>query len=403
MKISLMRMLDYWLGRPLCFLFSAWNFIFRLPFATSKNNPPRKILFIKLSELGAIILAYPLINKIKTEYPQAKLYCLTFRKNEGVFKILGNIIPEENVIFIRDNSLVAFIFDVFKFLSRARREKVDIVFDLEFFSRCSAILAYFCGASKRIGFSRYTFEGLYRGRLVTHNIQYNPLAHISRNYLSMSQVVIDKKKNSPELSSAIKEEEFVFPDYLSNEQARQALLKKLNAAGVAFPAEIFLLNAGEGMLPLREWPLENFIEVSSKIINNEKKYLVLIGSDGAFKKAEEIFRAVNSYRCINLVGKTSLEELMELFCLSEGLISNDCGLAHLAMLTPIKKFIIFGPESPQVFGPLGKNNHIFYSGWPCSPCLSVLNHRSSLCRDNLCLKAIKADGVSRAILQQLSS
>ena len=61
--------------------------------------------------------------------------------------------------------------------------------------------------------------------------------------------------------------------------------------------------------------------------------------------------AISNSRCMDFTGKTSLEELMELFLISEALISNDCGLVHLAMLTKIKKFILFGPESPQVFGP----------------------------------------------------
>ena len=66
---------------------------------------------------------------------------------------------------------------------------------------------------------------------------------------------------------------------------------------------------------------------------------------------------------------------------------------HLAMLTPIHKIVLFGPETPQSFAPRGKNMHIVYSYWPCSPCLSVLNHRNSDCTDNICLKSLKAQKV----------
>jgi ADP-heptose:LPS heptosyltransferase len=91
---------------------------------------------------------------------------------------------------------------------------------------------------------------------------------------------------------------------------------------------------------------------------------------------------------------------MELFLVSEALISNDCGLAHLAALTPVKKFILFGPESPDVFGPLAGECYPVYSGRDCSPCLSVFSHRSCACEDNLCLKAIKPADVYGLIMEK---
>jgi ADP-heptose:LPS heptosyltransferase len=114
-----------------------------------------------------------------------------------------------------------------------------------------------------------------------------------------------------------------------------------------------------------------------------------------------LLEKVQSPRCVSMLSQTALDELLELFSLSEVLISNDCGLAHLGMLTPLKKFIIFGPESPRIFGPLGDNNWVFYSHWPCSPCLSVLNHRDSRCSDNICLKAITPEEVYKAVMQQV--
>ena len=50
-----------------------------------------------------------------------------------------------------------------------------------------------------------------------------------------------------------------------------------------------------------------------------------------------------------------------------------------------------------VYGPLGENTWIIYSGLPCSPCLSVFNHRNSICKDNKCLKKIKPNEVYELI------
>jgi len=114
------------------------------------------------------------------------------------------------------------------------------------------------------------------------------------------------------------------------------------------------LNAGEGLLPLREWPLENFIALAKKLLEEFDSTIIFVGTDGAKRKAQELLKSLNSSRCMDLTGRTTLEELMTIFDIAEALISNDCGLVHLAMLTPIKKFIFFGPESPKVLAPWEK-------------------------------------------------
>jgi len=402
MNVAQARKIDRWVGVPLCFLASIAHRV-RQPFRMHRQQedaPVRKIAFIKLSELGAIILAYPLVRKIKKEYPEAELFFVTFARNKGVFSVQGALIPEKNILSIRE-TMRAFTVDILKAINRLRRERIDIVFDLEFFSRISALFAYLTGARKRVGFYRYTFEGLYRGGLLTHGVQYNPLCHIARNYLSFSQAAAGASKTTPELAGASDDADIVFPRYASDAATKTRLLGKLRERG-ASPEKykIFLLNPGEGVLPLREWPFDNFIVLSKLILKDEGSCIVLVGTDGAADKAGALQEQIRNGRCVNMLNQTTLGELLELFSLAEALISNDCGLAHLGMLTPLKKFIIFGPESPQVFGPLGGNNWVFYSHWPCSPCLSVFNHRDSRCRDNVCLKAISPEAVYRALVQQ---
>lgn len=403
MNIETMRFVDYWVGVPLCFLLSILNHILKiLGFRSQRKDIPQKILFIKLSELGAIVLAYPLMRRVKEQYHTAELFFVTFQKGKNIFELLGEIVPDKNILTIREDSIWLFALDTLKVIKKLRREKIDVVFDLDFFSRFTAILAYLIRADKSIGFHHYTFEGLYRGSLFTHKIQYNPLLHVSKSYLSMSQVIIKEMKDTPELEEKTDDSQISFPKYISKIETKERVFKKLKELGIDKESKLFLLNPGEGMLPLREWPLDNFIQLSEWLLEDKKNYVVIIGTGGATKKGEAIVRALNNSRCVDFIEQTSLEELAELFDISVALISNDCGLAHLAMLTSIKKFIIFGPESPQVFGPLGDNNWIIYSDWPCSPCLSVLNNRKSACSDNRCLKIIKPDDVYELIKKSLA-
>lgn len=373
----------------MCFLLSGLNYILRIT-RPNKNriDAPKKILFIKFSELGAIILSYPLLKSIKERYPGAELFFIVFYRNRFVFKLLKDIIPDKHILCIREE-LGLFILDTLRAIKRLRKEKIDIVFDLEFFSRFSALFSYLTGAKKRIGFYAYAFEGLYRGNFLTHKAQYNPLSHITRNYLSLKQKMEEAVKSVPGLEEKINEHEITFPDYQIDLKEKEKILNKLSALGIKKENKLFLINPGEGVLPLREWPLDYFVALAGLILEDENNFIVFVGTQGAMNKTKIASRLLNNLRCMNLVDKIELPELMELFYLSEALISNDCGLAHLAMLTPVRKFIIYGPESPQIFGQLGKNNWLLYSNWPCSPCLSALNHRNSACRDNVCLKVIK--------------
>jgi ADP-heptose:LPS heptosyltransferase len=398
MNIAGARKIDYWIGLPLCFFLSILNHISSaLTIVKKENSPAKRIAIIKLSELGAIVLAYPFLNSLKNNYPSSELFFVTFDRNKSIFRFLNDLIPKENVYGIRE-SPVYFVPDILRAILKLRKEKIDTIFDLEFFSRLSAIFSFLTGAKKRIGFYGYAFEGLYRGNLLTHKLQYNPLNHIARNYLSLSQLVKLDKKDTPQIEEYVNCDGLDFPQYALEANKRDKLTLKLKDLGVE-PGrnKLFLINPGEGVLALREWPIDNFIRLIRLILKDNNNRIILIGVEGASRKAKIILEAIDNPNCVSLANQTELEELLGIFSLADILISNDCGLAHLAMLSRIKKIVIFGPESPQVFSPLGKNSRIVYSNWPCSPCLSVLNHRNSDCRDNLCLKAITPESVFNLI------
>jgi hypothetical protein len=65
-------------------------------------------------------------------------------------------------------------------------------------------------------------------------------------------------------------------------------------------------------------------------------------------------------------------------------------------------FVIFGPETPRLYGSLGNSTPI-YAGLACSPCVSASNHRKTPCIDNVCLQVITPQQVLDAITPVLES
>lgn len=54
--------------------------------------------------------------------------------------------------------------------------------------------------------------------------------------------------------------------------------------------------------------------------------------------------------------------------------------------------VLFGPETPRLFGPLGAA-HVVYQDLACSPCVNVFNHRFSPRDNNVCMTSISVETV----------
>lgn len=395
---DLFRAIDRWVGIPLCAFFSLFAPLKWLWIRVFPPRPFKKILIIKLIEIGAVVHAYPFLKKIQEDYPAAEIYILTFSKNREIFNLFSRSLKIKEIITINEEGLWHLTADLWQTIWRVVVLRPCLTVDLEFFSRASALLSFFSGAPKTVGFYAYGFEGLYRGDFLSHKVAYNPLVHTSVNYLSLAQALKEPFKNSPEAYQFIDRSSLSFPVYTHDPQVRQSL----SIFNLPQNKCIFLMNMGEGNIPLREWPLENFKRVAEEILKDSQNVVLLVGAQSGQQKAQDLMEELEHERLLNYCGKTSLLQLMEIFMLSHALIANDGGLGHLAMMTSIKKYILYGPETPQVFSPLGPHTHVFYSHWPCSPCLSALNHRYSACRDNQCLKAIKPDEVIKIVLANQS-
>ena len=104
--------------------------------------------------------------------------------------------------------------------------------------------------------------------------------------------------------------------------------------------------------------------------------------------------AHNSPNIIDLTGKTkNIYELIHVIQTGDIFLTNDSGPAHFASLTDAITLTLFGPEIPDLYGPLSKHGISLYSHFLCSPCLTARNHRHTICRDNKCLQAITPEEV----------
>ena len=147
-------------------------------------------------------------------------------------------------------------------------------------------------------------------------------------------------------------------------------------------------NASE-LLIQRRWPQEHFTQLIKMILDKSPRALVLITGDPREREeAQKLKEMIGDERCVNFAGKVTFAQLPVLYSVSEIMVTNDSGPPHFAAITEMPTYVIFGPETPALYGSLGKTTPI-YAGLACSPCVSASNHRKTACRDNVCLKVIK--------------
>ncbi len=395
MKVTSMQTVDRWLGVPLCFVLTCARVLGSWFRSSTIPHPPRRILFMEISEMGSMVLAYPLFCKTMELFPEAELYFLTFRQNRHAIDILG-VIPEENVLTIDGERSFRFMTSTIGVLRTLRKKKMDVILDMELFARFTASLSWLSRAGARIGFFRFHNEGLYRGDLLTHRVQYNPHIHTAYNLLNLIHAFTSPLEERPHTKMPLDKGDLPIPAYKAPEEERNTVRDRIGAQAPEGPAgkRLILLNPNASdLIPLRRWPLDNYSALARRLLASDDRLVLITGTEAEHDQAELITRAVDSPRCINFAGRTTFTELLALYSISDVLVTNDSGPVHFSSLTGIRTLALFGPETPDLYGPLGKNCRVAYARYACSPCVSAFNHRRSPCSDNRCLQAITVDRV----------
>jgi len=387
-----MRAIDYWLGVPLCFLLT----VLTAPFRRAWTRPaPRRVLFIELSEMGSTILADPAM-RLAGKLWGADLYFLIFAGNAASLALLQTV-PKDNVFTIREDSLATVVADTVRFLGWARQRGIDTVFDLELFSRYTALLTALSGAANRVGFYRFHNEGLYRGELLTHRVAFNPHQHIAKNFIALVQAAASPAEEVPYTKTQIGDDAIALTRVTIADDAAAAMRRRVVELAPAFEPQrhrLVLINPNASdLLPQRRWPPAHFAKAMRTILDRWPDVVILItGAPGDALLAGKLRAAVEDPRVVDFTGRTALAELPALYAISSLMVTNDSGPGHFAAITELPTIVLFGPETPRLYGPLG-NARALTANLACSPCVSAANHRRTACNDPKCMAAISPEQV----------
>jgi len=125
----------------------------------------------------------------------------------------------------------------------------------------------------------------------------------------------------------------------------------------------------------KRWPAEHFARLAAQL----RLPVVLLGSGKEAALCAEITALAQVQRlgaCINLAGRTSLDQALAVIASAKAMVSNDSGLMHVAAAFGVPQVAIFGSSSPLHTPPLSdkaqvlwlKNDAGYQPPLDCAPC-----------------------------------
>lgn len=375
MKTETMRIIDRYVGTPLCIVL-AWlsGLLVRKP----KSDT---VVICKFFGIGSMCLSYPLIYELKKQ--GVRVVYLTFTSNKPMVNFLG----VDRCLTINPKSILTFGFDVFRVIWQLRQIRPTGFLNLEFFSQFAAIMSVLSGAPVRAGFH---ILHLSVGKLYTHKINLNVYRSVSENYLNVGL-----------LSRLIPS--FEAPEIYPNTFHSPAITK--------LPLDILKRNilinteSSDTIWELKSWGNHKWSRLIELLqVKYPDHSLVLIGTSSVEEAHKEIIAGLKqNTNVVNAAGCTSFDEVVNLIKGTDLLISVDSGPQHISALLKRPTIVLFGPETPVLFGHQLPWVRSIHKNLMCSPCLAIYGAKKSVldCQDNQCMKQIEPADVMTFVTEFL--
>jgi heptosyltransferase-2 len=121
--------------------------------------------------------------------------------------------------------------------------------------------------------------------------------------------------------------------------------------------------------------------------------VVVTGGKSEVATGEEVCAGLPREKCVNLCGKTDLQELMMLIRFSRFMICNDSGIMHLGAALDKPGIAVFGSTDPTATGPISAKWQCISERTACSPCFRHVcpyGHKE-------CMKKVNAEDIIRLL------
>ncbi len=308
-------------------------------------QPPYKILIVAPSWVGDMVMAQPLFIRLHQLHPGLQLDVLA---PAWTLPLLARMAEVHEAIanpFGHGEFNLAARYQLGKTLRQRHYDQAIVLPN----SWKSALVPFFASIPRRTG---------YRGEMRWGLLNDARILDKEKLPLMVERFVALADLPGTPLPNPIPE-----PALQTDEQQRLATLARL---GLSPEPRIATLCVGAEYGPAKRWPAAHFAELG-KLLRAEGYQVWLVGSAKDAEAGAEAAR-LSMGACLDLCGKTSLNEAVDLLASASVAVCNDSGLMHVAAALGKPLVALYGSSSPGFTPPLSHKACILSLNLPCSPC-----------------------------------
>ncbi len=267
---------------------------------------------------------------------------------------------------------------------RLRHQHFDLAFVLDR-SPMLTLLPWLAGVPRRVG-----PDSLGRGFSLTDRVAVSSsptqLQHQVEIYLDLARA-IHLQVGHPRMR------------FVPTARERQSVLHAPRRQVIVFPGG----GSNPGMqLTAKRWPLERYRELVRRLVEELHVQVLLIGGpdDRSLNQTLLDELAVPEESVLNIAGKTQFGETAAQIESSVLFIGNDSSPMHLAAAIGTPVIAIFGPTSPQEYGPYPPDDPRHIALWRNPngrPCFFL--GKMQTCEHCTCMQLVTVDDVWEAVLR----
>ena len=327
--------------------------------------PDIKILVIRFSSIGDIILATSALKTIRKAFPDAKITFLTLSQYAPILEYHPDI---DDISFInKDMSLK----DLWEFSRQIRLKDYAHIFDLHNSLRSNLIISRSSSNIRQLKKPRWN-------RFLLYYFHQNNFENDFSTRKMYHQYLGD-----------IYNSEDPLPDTLLKVSKYEKIKAEKMIKDKGIDGQFLTIIPGAATIQ-KQWSKEKYIDIIKQL---EKPVVIVGGKSDTI--CYEISNELNNV--VNFSGKTSLREAMAILSISMYVVGSDTGLTHAAEALGRNVSMILGPTSKETGGGvnLPESKNIQKDLW-CRPCSQ---NGSNPCYRNsqLCMDTISSSDVFKSI------
>ena len=329
---------------------------------------PFRILIRSSNWLGDAVMSAPAVRAIKAGRPDAHITVAAPSKIASMWKLMPEV---SEIIPLPNKSLVATV----RSIRRQSRFDVVILFPN---SLRTALETWLSKIPRRVGY-RGHFRSWLLNQIIYQRETPGPIEHQADRYLRVaSELGASVQHNRREALHRV-------PAISDGTRSVPPADKRMKLA----------LSPGAEYGPAKRWLPHRFAEVAAAVVTKLSVQWILLGTATDMAVGETIAKTLGD-SCVNRIGQTTLEQLIDELRECRLLLTNDTGTMHLASLLGVPTVAIFGSTEPRLTKPLGGRQIIVRHQVECSPCFL-----RECPIDFRCMKAVRVEEAINAVLSIL--